>query len=638
MNLSWRTISPLFAFFVLGLSIACGPVALPTNDAGSLPDAVISPDTSNLPCVGDKCGQCESDQDCTFAKENITVFSFRCHPDQLVCVECLVDGDCGTAGRCNPSTSECVACLADKHCTTGVCAIGGNFCVECLADIDCKSGHCDGNTNTCLGCIDDKECNDNNPCTIDLCGDSGCTKEVAADGQKCDAGPCTLNDQCVGGKCVAGEDDPACDVCETDEACLVGEWCARDVGQCGDFEGLCSPKPTLCDELKATQVCGCDNKTYPSNCKAHGSGVNILHKGPCCPDFKCIVGKPLDSDQDGCVDTCSCTSSEDCGPGDFCEVKKCLDFSDLGGASDDLGVCKSCKLTGAVCGCDSTLYANGCKASNAGTVVATQTADVLADCCKPLTCDGGGIPTDTDADGCADTCGCSTTKDCGPKQVCLTSSCDAPAGSCVSCNTPFENKVCGCNDGDTFDTLCEAANDNQVVPQDGECGNSVAVECTETSDCSDPDQYCAKVKGSCDGSGTCKVKPDKATCKDAKKGDVCGCDGDLYSSECEANHAGFSIKNDGACAPPTEEKQCKSNEKCLDDTTYCLFSEGDCGKTVAGFCTTMNIECNGVDVFPVCGCDNKDYQSVCHAQQAGVSVQSEGKCVSLNNGPDDKKS
>jgi len=284
------------------------------------------------------------------------------------------------------------------------------------------------------------------------------------------------------------------------------------------------------------------------------------------------------------------------------------------------------------------LYANGCKASNAGTVVATQTADVLADCCKPLTCDGGGIPTDTDADGCADTCGCSTTKDCGPKQVCLTSSCDAPAGSCVSCNTPFENKVCGCNDGDTFDTLCEAANDNQVVPQDGECGNSVAVECTETSDCSDPDQYCAKVKGSCDGSGTCKVKPDKATCKDAKKGDVCGCDGDLYSSECEANHAGFSIKNDGACAPPTEEKQCKSNEKCLDDTTYCLFSEGDCGKTVAGFCTTMNIECNGVDVFFVCGCDNKDYQSVCHAQQAGVSVQSEGKCVSLNNGPDDKKS
>jgi hypothetical protein len=64
--------------------------------------------------------------------------------------------------------------------------------------------------------------------------------------------------------------------------CATGLYCAMEAGLCGavDAPGTCQKKPEVCTE-ENNPVCGCDNKTYSSSCKAASAGVNVNSLGEC---------------------------------------------------------------------------------------------------------------------------------------------------------------------------------------------------------------------------------------------------------------------------------------------------------------------------------------------------------------------
>jgi len=80
-------------------------------------------------------------------------------------------------------------------------------------------------------------------------------------------------------------------------------------------------------------------------------------------------------------------------------------------------------------------------------------------------------------------------------------------------------------------------------------------------------------------------------------------------------------------AAASTENSCKSNEQCAKEE-FCAKLFGKCGD--AGKCEARPADCiehgGKVLIRPVCGCDGKNYDSVCLAAIAGVSVAREGSC------------
>jgi hypothetical protein len=72
--------------------------------------------------------------------------------------------------------------------------------------------------------------------------------------------------------------------CRDTKDCAVGEFCDFGDGSCMN-QGTCQPggpnaRALRCDPTPK-EFCGCDGKTYRSQCERHRAGVSISFDGPC---------------------------------------------------------------------------------------------------------------------------------------------------------------------------------------------------------------------------------------------------------------------------------------------------------------------------------------------------------------------
>jgi hypothetical protein len=67
--------------------------------------------------------------------------------------------------------------------------------------------------------------------------------------------------------------------------CADGQFCELPPGTCdwADLQGQCVPQDPACPELY-DPVCGCDGRTYSSDCVRRAAGAQKAHDGPCGSD------------------------------------------------------------------------------------------------------------------------------------------------------------------------------------------------------------------------------------------------------------------------------------------------------------------------------------------------------------------
>ena len=97
----------------------------------------------------------------------------------------------------------------------------------CTSDYQCPDGRiCLGHE--CSGCTINSQCDDGNECTVNRCEAGACIREVIAgcctlDGACDDGDPCTANDTCLNGTCSGTST-----ACPDEPDCTGGEDCAGD--------------------------------------------------------------------------------------------------------------------------------------------------------------------------------------------------------------------------------------------------------------------------------------------------------------------------------------------------------------------------------------------------------------------------
>lgn len=106
-------------------------------------------------------------------------------------------------------------------------------------------------------------------------------------------------------------------------------------------------------------------------------------------------------------------------------------------------------------------------------------------------------------------------------------------GRCV----PVEGCNCGGRDCYVLFEEAEHCKDQCEIPMEGEsCGGFTGAEC-------EVGQYC-KFESECMGAGVCVTIPEDCIGTPA---DVCGCNGETYTSSCAAYTGGTDIAHTGAC-------------------------------------------------------------------------------------------
>ena len=313
--------------------------------------------------------------------------------------------------------------------------------------------------------------------------------------------------------------------------CTSGFYCMYSAtDECGvtGATGVCNAIPEVCPDIDEP-VCGCDGVTYSNKCDASQAGFSVAAPGSC----------------DGPEPSLLCGGTEGllCGPGEFCLYgpdAECGFDNMVGKCVPKPEVCSD--IFAPVCGCDGTIYGNECEAHAAGTSVASM------DFCEgppPIgECGGMGALSCSEDQFCSypddDACGAS-----GSFGLC------EPVP--LFCPTIFL-PVCGC-DGNQYSNKCMANSVGVSVSDDESCldddpptppaicGGFAGFICDAGSYCSYP---LAANCGFGDATGLCKPKP--LLCAPTQGPPVCGCDGDFYSSACEAALAGVSVAPDDQCS------------------------------------------------------------------------------------------
>lgn len=203
---------------------------------------------------------------------------------------------------------------------------------------------------------------------------------------------------------------------------------------------------------------------------------------------------------------------------------------------------------------------------------------------------------------------------CVTGAICLPNECGGTEGICTPytrCD-PNSGPVCGC-DGKTYQNEC-AAWRKRMRAEEGVCPGDVCTGCNETiclSECTATSVCNSADEGSCVQQTEC--------CPPAEGPAVCGCDGNLYASDCDAIRAGFS--------PGANSERCEELR-----TIHC---RGDAECPAGNYCSERG-EC--VQRPTVCGDDCGDpvcvetagghawYGSECEARRDGKTIVDDSLC------------
>ena len=489
------------------------------------------------------------------------------------------------AGACDDGN----ACTSDDSCVDGACQ-GQDAGCACAEDADCRT-HEDGNfcngTLACVAgrCVVDAAteiiCESSSfdaPCQATVClPHSGvCVTEALADGVSCEDGnPCTMDDVCAGGSCIAGDQD--CDACDADEDCELFDDPDLCNGVIGCIQGECSIDPATIVTCSADDDTQCArNVCVPGTGECHSlekadtvacSDGNLCSVGDACLHGQCIAAAQLDCmDENLCTDdTCDPTSGcvysfndAPCDDADACtDEDHCVEGACAGAVAvgcDDENPC-----TKDVCladsGCLNTPNTDPCEDGNPCTI---------ADHCSGGVCLPGAneCPCVADAD-------CDAVDDgdkCNGLLVCVNAHC-----------LPKPNSVVVC-DG-SGDTQCKT---NTCDPETGICGFAFVAEggaCNDGDLCTNEDQCiggtCISGRPTLCGDGDpCTVDTCSSAmgCQHAELADCVGCTSDadcLDADPCTVDRC----DGDAACTHGFEDgSPCDDGDKCTGGDA-CLAGE-----------------------------------------------------------------
>ena len=281
------------------------------------------------------CSDPSKDDDTTCDDGNACTLNDACQAG--VCtgahpVACTALDQCHDAGTCDTATGLCSnpnktdgttcndgdACTQTDTCQAGACTGAGP--VVCMAMDQCHdAGTCDTATGLCSNPnkTDGTTCNDGDACTqtdtcqagmcsggnpvvcvaLDQCHLAGtcdtvtglCSNQSKVDGTACDDGnPCTQQDACQSGICVASN-APANAPCPDGDLCNGNETC--------DGAGTCiAGTRTILDDGDPCTVDSCDpatnvvSHTYAQAGSACSNGDWCLGVGTCDAQHVCILG------------------------------------------------------------------------------------------------------------------------------------------------------------------------------------------------------------------------------------------------------------------------------------------------------------------------------------------------------------
>ncbi len=615
------------------------------------------------------------------------------------CLPCASDSDCNLEG--NPCSSGTCVVGACEISTKEKCCVTGCDCYKLAkVNITCDSKevvpHWTCQENTCIQVCDElpddiKQCickpltcqDGQSPVDLDndgcddtcLCGtltcdkglvpsdtdEDGCDDTCVCDALKCDKGlegfdtngnGCPDICACPGG---AIPDKDGCPTCKT--ACDCYEEPLKSATVCF---GAVDAFHWACENSECTATCGiapndvkqCMPCMTPILCKTGTSAVDTDKDG--CPDTclcpdgnepglngkcSCIKAeecldttKAIDSNQDGCVDWCQCGSGALVKPGDECPCLASIscDADKKPVDTDGDGCHDACACDEEGCQCKED---EDCKGQSDCVDVAcfmgTCTATNL--CCKPIAdCPKGAAQIDTTGDGCPDTCECAA----GQKPGADNCSCLIE----ISCLDGFE--VIDTNDdgcGDTCAQPCKATCDcyKDAQPQNQSCvflspaqdqgvlwvceQGYCQEECGTYTDehfkcigCIDPVTKCPDGETPTDTTGDgCPDSCPSAECKDA-----CDCYAEAIPDPQACDDVDCkNCKSAWTCNKGTCQSACLADEEieqCVDSNVVCK-QNSDC-PTASHFCLKLNTgqckELGQCTLMPE-NCDDAVGTSVC---------------------------
>ena len=517
----------------------CNPLkgCLYTNNSQPCDD--LDPCTEQDSCSGSFClgtvpKDCADDNPCT---DDTCIPLAGCSYNNNT-NPCDDGNSCTLADKCNGGTcspGEALNCDDGNDCTDDSCS-PEDGCVHSANTAPCDDNNSCTSKDQCLGgkCIGsgDLDCDDDNPCTKDICLANGGCKNENIVAPCSDGDPCTVDDICKAGECQPGI---AVD-CDDDNVCTADS--------CNPANGLClhSPAPGDCDDANpCTMVDQCDGGkcvgTVPPDCDDEnvctadycdpaGGCVHLLNTAPCddgnlcTTGDQCALGECTGGPALTCIDNNPCTD-DGCGPESGCTFTPNATPCNDDNACTTNDTCKAGWCAGAPASCNdlnpcTADYCDpgvGCIQLPAGGSCDDSNACTSDDVCDEGLCTGGPQVNCNDGNVC-------TEDACDPDDGCTNNPAD---GSCDDGNA--------CTVGDSCDGgTCQAGaqpldcDDSKVCTEDSCDSDQGCLHTNNTAACDDDNQCTV---GDVCADGSCTAGPDEPDCSDNDPCSTDTCDPDL---------------------------------------------------------------------------------------------------------------